>query len=197
MKTFAVIALVGFVAMMSGCSSTSKTTPQPTNSNLESRTPCPLVTDADLAKLNPVLKRAGDEWQERNGSIYCGISFGVDLTTISGNNTKPFELLEISVMRSSDFPKEGRLSKDLCTDPVNAHIGECIRLKGVGDYAFYIKTLGKVYRFKGVGYWEMPHEAVRAISGPYEIIVDAGYWKGGSPRQGVIDLAKKLTTQYH
>ena len=54
-----------------------------------------------------------------------------------------------------------------------------------------------MYMFKGRGYHEMPHELVMAVSGPYEIRVDAGYWVGGSPKQGAIELAKKLTAQYH
>jgi len=194
-KALAAVACIGFGMLVCGCGGTSNPRPQPTNSFLE-RTPCPLVTDADLAELNPVLKRAGDDWWKHNESIFCEISFGVDMLTVSGNNVKPFELLEVSEKRNSDFPKEQRPPRDLCADPGYARIGECIPLPGVGDYAFYLKTLGKVYMFKGTGYHAMPHEIVWAISGPYEIRVDAGYWKGGSPKKGAIELAKKLAAQY-
>ncbi len=198
-KLIAILACAYLVLLATGCSARSKSTPATTPTAFESTTPCPLVTDADLAALNPVLKRAGDDWWERDGSIHCDISFGVNFATVSGNNLKPGELLGVSAMRTADILARFRLPRDLCTDPGYAHIGECIPLKGIGDYAFYIKTFGppKVYRFKGRGYHAMPHEVVRAISGPYEIEVDAGYWIGGSPKRGAIELAKKLAAQYH
>jgi hypothetical protein len=204
MKPFVGIMCIALAILLNGCSSTSKTTPQPTNSMVESKTPCPLVTDADLARLNPVLKRAGDEWEEHNGSIYCYVDFGWDvgssaLRITSKTVPKPFEVLGVDVIRSADLPANRRYPRDLCTHPGYAHIGECHPQKGVGDYAFYTKTLGfpKIYKFNGMRYGAIPKEVVMAISGPYQIEVEAEYWKGGSPKQGAIELAKKLAAQYH
>jgi len=154
--------------------------------------PCPLVTDADLAKFHPMLKRAGDEWNQRNGSIRCGISIGVDLgkIAISGHGRPPkFELLEVSVFRNVDIPVKDRLPKDLCTNRGYERAEECVKLPAVGDFAFYIK--GTNGRFKILSY-----DGVRAVSGPYEIAVIANYWKGGDPRRGAIDLAAKLAARY-
>ncbi len=200
----AVVACACLAVLVSGCSAGSRPTPSPslTATAFESPTHCPLVTDADLSRLNPVLKRAGDDWKERNGSIYCAISFGIDLgaIVISGKEApKPFELLIVSVLRSADFPRRIHLPVDQCTHPGYAHIGECVPERAIGDYAFYTKTLGfpKAYVYRGQRFVEISSEMVRAISGPYEILVDAEYWKGGSPKQGAIELAKKLAARYH
>jgi hypothetical protein len=79
--------------------------------------------------------------------------------------------------------------RELPVSGIICHIGE--RYRGL---RLYTKTLGppKVYMFNGRGYHEMASEGVRAISGPHEIQVDAEFWKGGSPKEGAIELAKKL-----
>lgn len=40
-------------------------------------------------------------------------------------------------------------------------------------------------------------QGVRASSGPYEIGVIAESWRGADPRQGIIELTRKLVARYH
>ena len=195
MKLIVGVTCICLAIVTTGCNGNPKVTPASTTAAPMSTSPCPLVTDADLTKLNPILKRAGDEWQEYNGSIYCEISFGVNLGSIgsiaiSGKGPlKPFELLEVRVLRA-DFPVGHRLPRDLCTNGGYSREGECRSLQGIGDFAFFIKISGR--RFGRI-----PYEGVRSVSGPYEIMVVAEYWKGGDPGAGAIELAKKLAARYH
>ncbi|MBV8222483.1 MAG: hypothetical protein JO293_03935 [Candidatus Eremiobacteraeota bacterium] len=179
-----IIALLSAACLLGACGGAPRTRAQPANSAGEPETQCPLVTDADLAKLNPVLKRADDDWQSHNGSTFCDISFGVNLDTLSGNAPpRPFELLEIGLLRTSEQPSSHR-AKDQCTAS-----DVCERVSGVGDYGFFFKNNGRKLG-------TIRSEGVLAASGPYEISVIASYWKGGDPRPGAIAIAKKLAQEY-
>ena len=80
----AVTVFACLVVALGGCTGNHSSTPLGNASVPITPTgPCPLVTDADVAKLHPMLKRAGDDWDQKDGSIWCDVSFGANLVTLA------------------------------------------------------------------------------------------------------------------